>query len=74
MDDNDYSVCSFDGSRCLSADNLNPQLKFHLSKLVCAISRESRPIALLFEDLHWSDKDALGEFDTARVATLHRPI
>ena len=32
-----------------------------LSKLVYAIAKKSHPVALIFEDLHWADKDSLGE-------------
>ena len=35
--------------------------KFLLSSLVSAISSKSHPIALVFEDLHWADDDAIGE-------------
>jgi hypothetical protein len=66
MDDND-SWNNDDGSVGFADDNLNTQLKFLLSKLVYAKSQESHPVALLFEDLHWSDKDVLGEFDTVRA-------
>lgn len=44
-----------------TATDLKQRWKFLLSKLVSAISKESHPIAILFEDIHWADKDALGE-------------
>ena len=37
--------------------------KFLLSNLVYAISSQSHPIALVFEDLHWADEDTFGEVD-----------
>lgn len=44
-----------------TATDLKQRWKFLLSKLVLAISKESHPIAILFEDIHWADKDVLGE-------------
>ena len=38
--------------------------KFLLSSLVSAISSKSHPIALVLEDLHWADDDAIGKFWT----------
>lgn len=35
--------------------------KFLLSNLVCAVSSQNHPIALVFEDVHWADDDTLGE-------------
>lgn len=32
-----------------------------ISKLVYAIAKKSHPVAFVFEDLHWADKDSLGE-------------
>lgn len=62
--DGDISIISNDEcSSGIITDNLNQQLKFLLAKLVCAIAQKSHPIVILFEDLHWSDKDAL---DTVR--------
>jgi predicted ATPase len=43
--------------------------KFLLSTLVYAISSQSHPIALVFEDLHWADADTLGEFK--RLVIFH---
>lgn len=57
--DNDDASTAF--SYEVAADKMRNQLKFLLSKLVYTISRESHPIAFLFEDLHWADNDALGK-------------
>ena len=46
-----------------AADCSSQQFRFLLSKLVCAMSRKAHPFAFLFEDLHWSDQDALGKID-----------
>lgn len=40
--------------------------KFLLSTLVRAISSQSHPIVLVFEDLHWADEDVLGKVQTKR--------
>lgn len=58
MDNDDASIAF---SYEVAADKMRNQLKFLLSKLVYTISRESHPIAFLFEDLHWADNDALGK-------------
>lgn len=44
-------------------DGLTQRWTFLLSKLLHAISTESHPIAVSFEDIHWADNDALGEDD-----------
>ena len=42
-------------------DGLTQRWNFLLSKLVFAISKKSHPIAIVFEDVHFADIDALGE-------------
>lgn len=49
------------GSDPVVTDGLTQRWKFLLSKLVHAISSGSHPIAVLLEDFHWADRDALGE-------------
>lgn len=66
MDDDVSSVFSDDEIFISTAEeNRRQQLKFLLSKLICAISREFHPVALLFEDLHWSNSDALGKLSSS---------
>ena len=70
MDDDLSSVTSHQSIKSFNANDLTQQLKFLLSKLVYAISRESHPIAILFEDLHWADRYALGKlFDLSYISS-----
>ena len=65
LSSNDNSSLSCDlTSR--AGDSSSQQFRFLLSKLVCAMSKKAHPFAFLFEDLHWSDQDALGKIDEFR--------
>jgi predicted ATPase len=64
-----------------ATENLATRWTLLLAKLIYAISKEAHPIALIFEDLHWADQDAIGELCLVFILTysqlyinFHRPL